>query len=77
MRKRKYFEKTGNIYGVEYKMMCGRWCVSVIRFTDYDEASKWMHGAYGAFVVTRELACKSALRQLPPNVLIKEWDGDE
>ena len=60
---KKYFEKNGFVYGVSSKFNFGRWNHSVVKFTNYEEAEKWLETEQYDFK-ERELCSKTRAIQL-------------
>lgn len=61
MRPEKYFEKNGEIYGISEKYNFG-WVGYAKRFTDYEEALKWLETEENDFR-TRELVSKTQAKK--------------
>lgn len=60
---KKYFEKNGFVYGVSSKFNFGRWSHSVVKFTNYEAAEKWLETEQYDFR-ERELCSKTRAIQL-------------
>lgn len=60
---KKYFEKNGFVYGVSSKFNFGHWSHSVVKFTNYEEAEKWLETEQYDFR-ERELCSKTRAIQL-------------
>ena len=59
---KKYFEKNGCIYGVSKKYGFGKWTGYYRKFTNLDEAEKWLDTEEYDFR-TRELCSKTRARE--------------
>ena len=63
MTARKYYEKTGKIYGVSSKYNFGTWDHQLHVFDDFDKATEWLNTEEYDFR-ERELMSKSAAQKL-------------
>ena len=63
MTARKYYEKTGKIYGVSSKYNFGTWDHQLYVFDDFEKATEWLNAEEYDFR-ERELMSKSAAQKL-------------
>lgn len=63
MTARKYYEKTGKIYGVSTKYNFGTWDHQLYVFDDFEKATEWLNTEEYDFR-ERELMSKSAAQKL-------------
>lgn len=63
---KKYFEKYGYIYGDSYKFLFGFWSHKIWKFTNFEEAEKWLATEESDFRV-REFITRTEVKKLGYN----------
>lgn len=69
MKADNYFNKYGEIYGLEAPSEHCGYATKCIRFTNYENAQKWVHENTNSF---RHLDTKSSTKHLGSNIRIQD-----